>query len=177
MAETDARSASYLPTPSLWLVILIFSLALNAFVAGGFFYSQLAASHNTLPAAAPGAQPGLEKRLEALVLQLGIDPETSHPFKEMRRGFRAAQQAMAAKNRDLGEAYWGELASAAPDQKHLQDLVDEMIGNRHIFQSDITQVLVKFMGTLDPTQRDALVKIIEDRGNPLGAPVRNRVGN
>jgi uncharacterized membrane protein len=163
--------------PSLWLVILLFSLVLNAFVAGGFFYSRLEASHNTLPAAAPGAQPGLEKRLEALGLQLGVDPETSRPFKEMRRGFRVAQQALMAKNRELGEAYWTELASAAPDQKHLQDLVDEMIGNRHTFQSDITQSLVKFMSTLNPAQRDALVKIIEDRGNPLGAPVRNRVGN
>jgi Spy/CpxP family protein refolding chaperone len=163
--------------PSLWLVVLIFSLALNTFVAGGFFYSRPEASHNMLPAAAPGAQPGPEKRLEALVLQLGVDPETSRPFKEMRRGFRAAQQAMMAKNRDLGEAYWGELASTQPDQKHLQDLVDEMIGNRHTFQSDITQALVKFMSTLNPAQRDALVKIIEDRGNPLGAPVRNRVGN
>jgi hypothetical protein len=33
------------------------------------------------------------------------------------------------------------------------------------------------MATLTPEQRSQLVKIVEDKGNPAGAPVRNSIGN
>ena len=155
---------------------LLLSLALNIFVAGGFFYAQLLAPK---PAASTQQQPGPgpEKRLQMLVERLGIDPESSHPFKDLRRGLHQAQQALGQKNRPLGMAYWEELTGAKPDEKHLQDLIDQMNANRHEFQSTVTGVLVRFMATLTPEQRSQLVKIVEDKGNPAGAPVRNSVGN
>ena len=174
VADAGPQKLHRLPAPRLGVVVLILSLTLNAFVAGGFFYSQLGMGRRDAPAL---SQQAPEHPLEALVDRLGIDPETSAPFKEMRRGFRQAQQILVAKNRVLGAAYWEELATPQPDGKQLEALVDEMIGNRHIFQSAVTGVLVRFMATLAPEQRQQLLKIVEDKGNPLGAPVRNRVGN
>jgi len=167
---------SGLKAPSLTTAALLLSLALNLFVAGGFFYSQLLAAPKP-PTAAAQPGPGPDRRLQMLVERLGIDPETSHAFKDLRRGLHQAQQAMNQKNRPLGEAYWEELSGAQPDEKHLQDLVDQMNANRREFQSTVTDVLVHFAATLTPEQRSALVKIIEDRTNPAGAPMRNSVGN
>jgi Spy/CpxP family protein refolding chaperone len=166
-----------LKAPRLGTVALLLSLALNIFVAGGFCYAQLIAPPK--PAATTPQQPGPgpEKRLQMLVERLGIDPESSKPFKQLRRDLHAAQQVLAAKNHPLGEDYWEEMSGAQPDEKHLQDLIDQMNANRHEFQSTVTQVLVRFTATLTPEQRSELVKIIEDRTNPAGAPVRNSVGN
>lgn len=162
--------------PRLGTVALLLSLALNIFVAGGFFYAQLLAPK---PTATTQQQPGPapERRLEMLVERLGIDPESSRPFKELRRGLHQAQQALGQKNRPLGAAYWEELSGAQPDEKKLQDLIDQMNANRHDFQSTVTGVLVRFAATLTPEQRSQLVKIVEDKGNPAGAPVRNSIGN
>jgi Spy/CpxP family protein refolding chaperone len=175
LAESTPNPAGGLKAPRLGTVALLLSLALNIFVAGGFFYAQLLAPK---PAAAP-QQPGPapERRLQMLVERLGIDPETSHPFKDLRRGLHQAQQTLGQKNRPLGEAYWEELVGAQPDEKHLQELVDQMNANRHEFQSTVTGVLVRFAATLTPEQRSQLVKIIEDKTNPAGAPVRNSIGN
>jgi Spy/CpxP family protein refolding chaperone len=166
-----------IPAPRLGVVVLMLSLALNIFIAGGFFYSQLVAGHHPDQMSPQQSQPGPEHKLELLVSRLGIDPQTSRPFKEMRRDFRMAQQLLAGQNRPLGASYWEELASAKPDDKHLQDLIDQMSANRHAFQSTITEVLARFMASLTPEQRSELVKIVEDRSNPAGAPVRNSVGN
>jgi len=166
-----------IPAPRLGVVVLCLSLALNIFIAGGFFYSQMEAERHPAQASSQQPQPGPERKLEILVSRIGLDPQTSHPFKEMRRDFRMAQQGLVGKNRPLGEAYWEELASAKPDEKHLQDLVDQMITNRHAFQSEVTSVLARFMATLTPEQRTELVKIVEDRTNPVGGPIRNNVGN
>jgi Spy/CpxP family protein refolding chaperone len=172
-----SSSAGGLQAPRLGTVALILSLALNVFVAGGFFYAQLLAAPK--PAASAPQQPGPapEKRLAMLVERLGIDPETSKPFKQLRRDLHTAQQVLAAKNHPLGEAYWEEISGATPDEKHLQDLIDQMNANRREFQSTVTGVLVRFAATLTPEQRTELVKIIEDKSNPAGAPVRNSVGN
>jgi uncharacterized protein YneF (UPF0154 family) len=166
-----------IPAPRLGVVVLCLSLALNIFIAGGFFYSQLEAERHPVQASSPQPPAGPEHKLEMLVSRIGIDPQTSRPFKVMRHDFHLAQQGLAGKNRPLGEAYWEELASAKPDEKHLQDLVDQMIANRHAFQSEVTSVLAQFLATLTPEQRTELVKIVEDRNNPAGSPVRNSVGN
>jgi Spy/CpxP family protein refolding chaperone len=174
LAEPASGPSRGLQAPRLSTVALLLSLALNIFVAGGFFYAQLFAAPR--PAAAGQQQPQ-ERRLQMLVERLGIDPESSRPFKELRRGLRQAQQALAAKNRPLGTSYWEELSGAQPDEKRLQDLVDQMNANRRDFQVTVTEVLTHFMATLTPEQRSQLVKIVEDRTNPAGAPVRNSVGH
>ena len=149
--------------------MLILSLALNAFIAGGYFYSQFKDAHQQ------AQQPG--RRLEKLAEVVGIDPKSSAQFRELRREFTAAQAVVWNKNRALSEVYWEELAKAQPDQKVLQDLVDKMNGNRHDFQMEVTNILVRFVGSLTQAQRDKLLEVIADRDNPLGAPVRNSVAN
>jgi Spy/CpxP family protein refolding chaperone len=175
LAETPPPSRG-LQAPRLGTVALLLSLALNIFVAGGFFYAQLLAPKQGLQTPQQTG-PGPEKRLQMLVERLGIDPDSSRPFKELRRGLHQAQQALGQKNHPLGAAYWEELTGAKPDEKHLQDLIDQMNANRHDFQSTVTEVLVRFMATLTPEQRSELVKIVEDKTNPAGAPVRNSIGN
>jgi Spy/CpxP family protein refolding chaperone len=158
-----------LAAPRVTTVVLLLSLALNIFIAGGYAFQEWRVAHP------PAPQP--ERRLQMLVERLGLDPETSHPFKELRRGLRGAQQVLQAKNHPLGEAYWEELSTPQPDPKHLQSLVDQMVANRHEFQSVVTEVMVQFMATLTQEQRNQLIRIVEDRSNPAGAPVRNSVGN
>jgi len=177
LAESAPNPPAGLKAPRLGTVALLLSLALNIFVAGGFCYAQLLAAPKSAPAAPQQPGPAPERRLQMLVERLGIEPDSSHPFKELRRGLHAAQQVLSAKNQPLGEAYWEELAGAQPDEKHLQELVDQMNANRHEFQSNVTGVLVRFAATLTPEQRSQLVKIIEDKTNPAGAPVRNSIGN
>jgi uncharacterized membrane protein len=166
-----------LNTPRVGTVVLILSLALNLFIVGGFVYSQLASGGHPSAASRQQPQQGLEHKLEALAAQLGIAPETSRPFKDLRRSVRTGQQALASRNRPLGTQYWEELATPQPDQKHLAELTEQMSGNRKTFQSELTAALVRFMATLTPDQRETLVKIVEDEGNPLGAPVRRNGGS
>jgi Spy/CpxP family protein refolding chaperone len=166
-----------LNAPRFGTVVLILSLALNVCIAGGYFYSQIAAGGRPSAVSAQQPQGGLERKLEALVVQLGINPETSTPFKEMRRSIRTAQQAMAGGNRPLGTQYWEELATPQPDQQQLAELIGQMGDNRKTFQVELTAALVRFMATLTPDQRATLVKIVEDKGNPLGAPARRNGGS
>jgi Spy/CpxP family protein refolding chaperone len=173
LADPGQNSGRVIAAPRLTTVVLILSLALNVFVAGGFFYSRFEAAHQ--PPVQPQQQPA--HRLEALARQIGIDPQNSPPFNEMRHDFWTMQRMLGAKNQPLSEAYWQELSKPQPDQKKLQDLVDQLIANRHSFQSEVTGILARFMATLTAEQRAELVKVMEDKKNPLGAPVRNSLGN
>jgi hypothetical protein len=161
-----------LRAPRFLEVVLVLSLALNLFVAGGFAYSQYTATHPT-----PTAAGGPERRLENFALKLGIDPEGSMPFKEWHRDLKAAQSMLMHQNRPLIEQAWDELGKPAPDAQHIQQLLDQMAVNRHAFQASATAATIKFLGTLDGAQRKAFLRMAADRQNPLAAPVRNSLGN
>src|ERR1700761_5637088 len=122
--SAESTPPSGLQAPRLGTVALLLSLALNIFVAGGFFYAQLL-TPKPAATALQAAGPAPEKRLQMLVEKLGIDPDSSRPFKELRRGLHQAQQALGQKNRPLGMAYWEELTGATPDEKKLQELIDQ----------------------------------------------------
>lgn len=175
MADEGLRAQGGFAAPSPFVVLLALSFAFNCFIAGGFIYARWLAPPHPVAAQAPGQVP--ERRLQMLVERLGLDPEKSRPFKDLRRGLHTAQQVLQAKDHPLGETYWEELSSPQPDEKHLRELVDEMNANRREFQYTVSGVLAQFMATLTPEQRAELVRIVEDRTNPAGAPVRNSVGN
>lgn len=172
LADPGPKTTHMIAAPRLGTVVLILSVALNIFVAGGFFYSRFQAAHQP-----PPQQQQPAHRMEMLARQIGIDPQNSPPFNEMRRDFWSMQHILVAKNQPLSDAYWQELSKPQPDQKQLQELVDQMIANRHSFQSEVTGILARFMVTLTAEQRAELVKVMEDKKNPIGAPMRNSLGN
>jgi len=158
------------PRPSE--VILALSLALNLFVAGGFAYSRYSAAHPVQAAAG-----GPERRLENFASKLGLDPEKSKPFKEWRRSLRVAQGVLFQQNQPLVEEAWTELAAPEPDTRHVQALLDEIAQHRRAFQAETTAATLKFLGTLDESQKQTFLTLVVDRTNPLAGPIRNTVGN
>ena len=158
--------------PRLTEVVLVLSVALNLFVAGGFAYSQYTAAHPTQ--AAPVAP---ERRLEIFAQKLGIDPEKSNPFKEWRRGLRVAQSALVKENQPLVAQAWEDLSTPAPDTQRIQQVLDQMAANRRAFQADATAATIKFLNTLDESQKKTFMSMVVDRSNPYAAPVRNSLGN
>lgn len=159
--------------PRLTEVVLVLSVALNLFVAGGFAYSQYTAGHPTQ--AAPGAGP--ERRLEMFAQKLGIDPENSKPFKEWRRSLRTAQSALFKENQPLVAQAWDDLSTPAPDAQRIQQVLDQMAAHRRTFQADATAATIKFLNTLTESQKKTFMSMVVDRSNPYAAPVRNSLGN
>ena len=161
-----------LRVPRLTEVVLVLSVALNLFVAGGFAYSQYTAAHPTQ--VAPG---GPERRLETFAQKLGLDPENSKPFKEWWRSLRLAQTALFKENQPLVAQAWQDLSTPAPDALRIQQVLDQMAANRRAFQADATADTIKFLNTLDDSQKKTFMSMVVDRSNPYAAPVRNSLGN
>jgi uncharacterized membrane protein len=161
-----------LRVPRLTEVVLVLSVALNLFVAGGFAYSQYTAAHTT-----PAVPGGPERRLEAFAQKLGIDPENSPPFKEWRRSLRTAQGALFKENQPLVAQAWADLSIPTPDARQVQQILDQMAANRRAFQADATAATIKFLNTLDESQKKTFMSMVVDRSNPYAAPVRNSLGN
>jgi hypothetical protein len=161
-----------LRVPRLTEVVLVLSVALNLFVAGGFAYSQYTVAHATqVVAGVP------ERRLETFAQKLDIDPETSPTFKEWRRSLRAAQGALFKENQPLVAQAWEDLSTPAPDARRIQQVLDQMAANRRAFQADATAATIKFLDTLDESQKKTFMSMVVDRSNPYAAPVRNSLGN
>ncbi len=163
---------SKIRVPRLTEIVLVLSLALNLFVAGGFAYSQYAAGHPVQAGAG-----GPDRRLDNLALKLGLDPERSAPFREWRRGLHMAQGALFQQNQPLVAQAWEELSAPAPDAARIQQMLDQMALHRRAFQADATAATIKFLSTLDEPQKKAFMSMAVDRSNPFGAPIRNSLGN
>jgi len=160
--------------PRLIEIVLVLSLGLNLFIAGGFAYSHwFAIGHHD----GPPPPPPLERRLDAIASRLGLDPEETKPFRELKRTFRGAQQALGAQNRPLAQSIWEELAKPQPDDAEIQRLIDEMASHRHAFHAATTTALERFLAAITPEQRAEFIKLMEDRTDPVGGPLRNNIGN
>ncbi len=153
-------------------VVLVLSVALNLFVAGGFAYSQYTAAH---PSQAISGGP--ERRLESFAQKLGLDPENSKPFKEWRHSLRLAQTALVKENQPLVAQAWQDLSLPAPDAQRIQQVLDQMAANRRTFQTEATAATIQFLNTLDDSQKKTFMSMVLDRSNPYAGPVRNSLGN
>lgn len=169
LAEINSPLARRLRAPRLIEVVLVLSFGLNLFVAGGFVYSRWEGPRGDAPMAP-------DRRLAMIAERIGIDPQTSKPFKELRRSFRTEHELLAAQNHPLTDEMWEELAAPQPDDQHLQGLLDQMAVHRRAFQGGTTTALVHFLATLTPPQRTAFTKLMEDRKDPIGNPLRNNLG-
>jgi hypothetical protein len=160
-----------LRVPRLVEVVLVLSLALNLFVAGGFAYSHYGVGR---PFQGAGEH---DRRLERFALKLGLEPEKSPPFKEWRRSLHAAQGQLFQENQPLVARAWGEMTAPAPDAGEIRQVLDQMAVHRRTFQAEATAATLKFLGTLDETQKKTFMDMVVDRSNPAAAAVRNSLGN
>lgn len=161
-----------LRVPRLSEVVLVLSVALNLFVAGGFAYSQYTAAHPMQAAAG-----GPDRRLENLALKLGLDPENSGAFKDWRHSLRTSQGTLFKENQPLVVQAWQQLSMPSPDAQRIQDLLDQMAAHRRTFQAEATLATIKFLNTLNESQKKAFMSMLADRSNPFAAPVRNSLSN
>ncbi len=155
--------------PSLTVIALALSLALNLCFIGGVAYSHWVAAER--PAATP------ERRLEVLAERLELKPEQMPHYEDFRRALRRSQGALGVQDAPLMRQAWDELRKSPPDPQVVQQLLDEMAMHRHAFQVDAAAALIHFMAVLTPEQRDILAKTVLDRKDPVGAPIRRNVGN
>jgi uncharacterized membrane protein len=155
-------------TPRLIEVVVILSLGLNCFILGGFAYSRF------VPTPVLTQQP--DRRLERVAETIGVDPVTSKPFREFRQTVVRALRQLGMQNSLLLDDISAELASASPNHEHLVALSEQAATNRRMFLDTSSAALLKFMATLNPDQRQALLELIADRTNPVGQPLRNSLG-
>jgi Spy/CpxP family protein refolding chaperone len=172
LADIGPKAGPRLRAPRLIEIVLVLSLGLNLFVAGGFAYSRWeGTTRHDAPPAAP------ERRLDAIARRLDIDPDDAKSFKELKRSFRTAQSTFIAQNRPLAGEIWEELAKLQPEDAEIQGLLDQMAAHRRAFQAATTTALERFLATLTPAQRSDFIKLMEDRTDPIGGPLRNNIGN
>ena len=80
-------------------------------------------------------------------------------------------------DRPLAQSIWEELAKPQPDDAEIQRLIDEMAAHRHAFHTATTAALERFLAAITPEQRAEFIKLMEDRSDPVGGPLRNNIGN
>jgi Spy/CpxP family protein refolding chaperone len=153
---------------NLTSIALILSLALNVCAVGGFLYS----SWNEMPHGT-----GMEYRLDMLSKRLHLTAAQMPVFEEFRQSLRHNQEALGQYNDPLLAQAWTELIKPEPDLTTVQGFIDQMSMHRHAFQIDVSASLVHLLAALTPEQRVQLAKIVTDRKDPGGGPIRINVGN
>jgi hypothetical protein len=153
---------------NLTSMALILSLALNICAVGGFLYS----SWNETPHGS-----GMEYRLDMLSKRLHLTAAQMPAFEEFRQSLRHNQEALGQYNDPLLAQAWTELIKPEPDLTTVQGFIDQMSMHRHAFQIDVSASLVHLLAALTPDQRVQLAKIVTDRKDPGGGPIRINVGN
>jgi uncharacterized membrane protein len=154
--------------PSLQVVALVLSVALNICVLGGFAYSRWFA---------PGHPPGAPAHsLEILAARLALKPEQMPAFEEFRKALVHDQQELYGRNHPVLQEAWEELGRDNADPKKVQAALDQMAMHRHAFQADAGAEIIRFMAVLTPEQRAMMEAAVLDRHDPAGTLIRN-VGN
>jgi hypothetical protein len=157
-------------SPRLLEVVLVLSLAFNAFIAGGFLCSIWFFGR-------PLGPPPIAHHLDQLARAIGVDPKASTPYQDLRDALHLDFVGLHQKNGPLMDPFWAELAKPQPDMQRLQPLLGQITANREGFQRQAVQSLVVFLLHLTPDQRAAFIRIANDRKNPQGQPIRGLLGN
>ncbi len=160
---------SSLRRPRVIEIALALSLAFNIFMLGGFAVTVL--RFGPPPPMAP------EKRMERLAHDIGIDPANSPAFEQFRTSLRLAYEDMHSKSQPLVDPFWIEMAKPQPDTQYVSRLMSDITANREAFQRHAAQAVVDFMLRLPPEQRAAFIRIVNDRRNVQGQPMRVLLGN
>ena len=97
------------------------------------------------------------------------------PYEEFERALRHEQATLAFEQKPLMEEAWAELEKPQPNALKVQGLLDQMQMHRHSFQIDAAALIIRFMSVLTEEQRERFARIVLDRRDPAGAPIRNHV--
>ena len=135
-------------------VLLVLSLALNAFFVGGQVYTRL-----TLDRV---AEARAEQRAK-VARRLHLTAAQRDALRRLRRDVRARRRELAAASRRHGTVIWKELAKPEPDPRTIDRELDAMAELRRDFQRRTIDVARTFLDALSPDQRRAL---FETRAGP-----------
>jgi len=136
-------------------LLLILSLTLNLCAVAGYVWSL---SHEPEP-----VRPN--RRIATALARIGTDPESSPDFRSWRQEVHDAQQAMTQSCDPLFEQLWTEMAKPTPDHDRIRDLLDQIAAQRRTFGTALTAATIRFLHTLDPARRQALVQALSEERN------------
>ncbi|HTH98550.1 MAG TPA: periplasmic heavy metal sensor [Stellaceae bacterium] len=150
-------------------IVLALSLAFNIFIVGGFAM--------TAWRFGPHMPASPEKRMEHLVRAIGMNPTKAPAYQQLRTNLRVAFDDMRTKAQPLADSFWVELAKPQPDMNSADKLMAGVMANREEFQRQAGSAVLGFVSQLTPEQRAAFIRIVNDRRNGLGQPMRMLLGN
>lgn len=135
-----------------WLLLVV-SVALNAFFVGGYVNARLSAEQVETP----------RGRISAVASQLNLSPEQHQAFREMTERRREARRRLYREGAALSGAYWDELTSAAPDAARLAELGEKRLKRRRAYQAESTALMRAFVERLRPEQRRQFAEFMKRR--------------
>ncbi len=135
-----------------WLLLVV-SVALNAFFVGGYVNARLSAEQVETP----------RGRISAVASQLNLSPEQHQAFRAMTERRREARRRLYREGAALSGAYWDELTSAAPDDARLAELGEQRLERRRAYQAESTALMRAFVERLTPEQRRQFAAFMKRR--------------
>ena len=134
-------------------ILLVVSVALNAFFVGGYVNAQVAADRVET----------VKGRAAAVAERLGLSAEQRQAFSDLRQGRREARQRLRSDSAAVAGAYWDEVVKDRPDAAVLADLQAQRLERRRLYQSEITGLMRDFVQGLTPEQRGRFAEFMKRR--------------
>ncbi len=147
----------------LWLALAV-SLVLNAFVVGTLAW-WVHANRIMTPA----------ERFRQTVGELNLNEDQRDAFQQFVIEMRRNTRQLHDNNEPLVQKVWDELGKAQPDRDLIGRLVDQATENRHAYQKNMSDVLIRFLGNLSPEQRGQFIELTKRRQDPVAAHLRRLV--
>jgi uncharacterized membrane protein len=153
------HDAVAVPAPRRWrsrlpLILLILSLALNAFFIGGAFWLKSQAARMQMSPA---------ERAQQVARRLSLDDDQRAAFERFIHTARQYTREMREANMPLVEQAWKEFAKSNPDEALIDRLFSQAADNRRHFQIELGQALRGFLATLSEEQRRNFIDLLHNR--------------
>lgn len=134
-------------------ILLVVSVALNAFFVGGYVNAQVVAERVET----------VKGRGAAVAERLGLSEEQRQAFDALRQGRREARKRLRSAGAGLSGAYWDEVMKDQPDDAVLADLLERRLELRRGYQSEVTGLMRDFVRGLTPEQRGRFAEFMKRR--------------
>lgn len=138
----------------LWLgLALVGSVILNAVFVGSYVRTTDLATRTTT---APGRAAIVADRLQ-------LDADQRQLFDSLRSQAQALSHNSIASGEPLAGAFWNEMARDAPDRGRLSLLIADAAERNTLFNEGVTDLLLEFLASLSPRQREQFITAVRDR--------------
>ena len=131
------------------LILLVISLAFNAFFIGGFFWAKdkMAKARSR------------EGRARMIAEKLDLDDAQNKVFEDLLARYMKLREEKGPRR----EAFWTEMLKDEPDR---QKLVDFMVGEEaDNHRLEMLTLIEKFIGSLRAEQREKFVEMVKKRSS------------